>query len=413
MTPEKLPARLTLPTGRVVRLRASPGRPSPAAVAPAALFDEARTLLAAKVALLGDRGEPMEPGRLDLRDFHALRAILSRLGWLDEKAIDLVCTNCDAPMRVRPCSTFELGPFADAETGDPELDAPFDFDTVHDGVLLRRLTVDEVRPLHVALAKGPLDVTAKLVRALGVVAVDGHEGRTLTRLLRECDDETFGRVCDVFLDAHYSRRLFAAHVCRACGARNDVDAPWDRELAGETAFSRATAPAQGFPSFDELDAAARELAAPLLPADVVLVVEGGVPACDDAGVPLLGSYVPPFAGSELHPSRQAEVTVFYRTFRAEAQDFGPYDWRAELRETIEHELEHHAGALRGRDPMDEDERAEIARDIVRTVGKRELARRETRALFSDLGEFVRRTWPLWIVLLIAAIAMLIFGRSGN
>lgn len=413
MPPEKLPARLTLPTGRVVRVRARRAAPPPAPPARAALFDEARTLLVGKVALSDESGEPIDPDALDLGDFHALRAIFSRVGWLDEKPIDLTCTNCDAPMTVKPCATFELGPFADAEERDPELDAPFDFAAAHDGVFLRTLTLREARPLHVALAAGPLDVTAKLVRALGIVTVDGHEGREAVRLLRECDDATFERVCDVFLDAHYSRRLFAVHVCPSCGARNDVDAPWDRELAGEIALPRAVAPAEGFPSFEHFDAAARQLAGPLLPAGVALVVEGGVPACDDGGVPLLGSYVPPFEGSEQHPSRQAEVTVFYRTFRAEWQDSGPYDWRAELRETIEHELRHHAGYLRGRDPMDEDERAEIVREAVRTVGRRELARRGTRALFADVGDFLRRTWPLWIVLLIAAIVMLIFGRSDN
>jgi hypothetical protein len=146
---------------------------------------------------------------------------------------------------------------------------------------------------------------------------------------------------------------------------------------------------------------------------VALIVEGGVPACDDGGVPLLGSYVPPFAGSEQQPSQQGEVTLFYRTFRAEWQDGGPYDWRAEVRETLEHELEHHEGHLRGHDPMDEDERDEIAREVVRTVGKRALARRGTRALFSDWGEFLRRTWPLWIVLLIAVIALVMFERSSD
>ncbi len=35
---------------------------------------------------------------------------------------------------------------------------------------------------------------------------------------------------------------------------------------------------------------------------------------------------------------------------------GPFDWDAELAETIEHELEHHMAYLVGDDPMDEEER---------------------------------------------------------
>lgn len=411
----KLPRRLTLPTGRVLTLRerAKDAAKEPVARRHRAMFEAAREALLALE--LADEAGPVAVDALDLRDFHALRAVLARVGRTDEREVEVHCTNCDAAMRVRPSSTFELGPFADGELDDPELDAPFDFGAEHDGVVLRPLTVGAARPLHEALAKGPLDATARLVPALGVVSFDGREGPAeIARHLRECGDDDFARFCDAFTDAHYPRRLFAVHACPSCGARNDVDAPWDRELIGDAAGGpRAQAGAPGFPSFEEFDAAVREEAEGRVPDGVTLVVEGGVPACDDGGVPLLGSYVPPWAGSEHAPSRPGEVTLFYRTFLADWQDHGAYDWRAEVRETIEHELEHHEGHLRGHDPMDEDERAEIARDVARTVGKRELARRGARALFSDWGEFWRRTWPLWIVLLIAVIAVVMFGRSSD
>ena len=58
------------------------------------------------------------------------------------------------------------------------------------------------------------------------------------------------------------------------------------------------------------------------------------------------------------PERPAEVTIFYRTFRAMWNEEGGYDWEAEIRETIEHELEHHVAFLTGDDPMDEAERDE-------------------------------------------------------
>jgi hypothetical protein len=147
-----------------------------------------------------------------------------------------------------------------------------------------------------------------------------------------------------------------------------------------------------------------------VPADVVLVVEGGVAACDDGGVPLLGSYVPPFEGSQDAPSRAGEITVYYRTFRAMHEDDGPYDWQAELRETIEHELEHHLHHL-GDDPMDEAERKEIVREAIRIVGRREMVRREARSLLRDVSEFARRTWPIWIGLLILAVFWSVCGNS--
>lgn len=393
--------RLTLPTGRVVELREEERAP-PASPEGAGLFDAAARVVAAHWD--GDVGS------LALPDFHALRAVAARLGWLDEEPVVLACVNCREEMRVRPCATFELGPFADGELDDPELDRLRGADDASDGVRVQRRTVAEAAPLHRALARGPLRVTPRLARAMGVVELHGErDPRRIARALRDCDDEAFSKVERAFLEAAYPRRLGASHACPRCGARNEVDAPFARELSGAAPRPADEAP---FPSFEEFDAEAQRLGA-RLPGDVVLVVDGGVAACDAGGAPLLGSYVPPFEGSDAAPSRPPEITVYYRTFVALHEDEGAYDWRGELEETLAHELEHHGHHLAGHDPMDEEERAEIARDARRAVGRRETARREARGAASDVVEFARRTWPLWVTLLIVALAYSFCGGSGD
>ena len=77
--------------------------------------------------------------------------------------------------------------------------------------------------------------------------------------------------------------------------------------------------------------------------------------------------------------------------------------QAEIEETIEHELEHHVAHLGGHDPKDEEERGEIAREAERVIGKKALARGAARALVVDVLAFVKRTWIMWVVALIAVI----------
>ena len=69
---------------------------------------------------------------------------------------------------------------------------------------------------------------------------------------------------------------------------------------------------------------------------------------------------------------------------------GPYDWEDELAETIEHELEHHVSFLRGDDPMDDEERAEIRDEAVRIVGRGEATRRDARGLRRELDGLLAR-----------------------
>ena len=322
----------------------------------------------------------IDPGNvrdLSLADFHVVRAIATKRGLIAEASIEVDCMNCNAPLDTQPCAHMEIAPWEDGET-DPELDQVI----VDDRFSPR--TVREALPLFVALARPHFDVSHEVVEAMGI--------REMTpNFLNNCDDETFDGLTDAWLDMHYVPRLAAEVSCPKCGARNTVDAPYDREFDRGTRAEDASVALPPLGDFVEL---AHAMAQPLLddmPGDPPeLVVDDGTPAVDDGGVPLLGSYVPPPAKDAPVPSGFGTVTIYYRTFEAMTRDEPGWDWEDELRETIEHELEHHVYFLRGHDPMDEEEHAEIARDAVRVVGRKETARRE-------IDDFVRRAWPLFLL----------------
>ena len=429
MAGRAIPRRVTFPSGRTLDVRA---RREPAHGAPPAgeaLFADVIAL--AEGALeLSERGARVDVRDLALSDFHLLRALLLSAGYAEEEEVVLTCRNCDAELRVKPCAALETGPWLDGELGDAELDATLPFGEPQEilPVPLGRVrtartatfaprTVRDAAPLHRALAREPLDVDEAFVRGMGLVALGAEtdEGR-LAEALATCDDDAFVSVTDAFLASHYPLRLGAAAFCDACGARNDVDAPYVRELLPGAppprAQEHAETPREGaFPELDAFAARARAIATPMLAAiagePVELVVEGGTPAVDDGGEPLLGSYVPPHAGDMSSPSAPPTVTVYHRTFRAMWNEEGPYDWEEELRETLEHELEHHAYFLRGEDPMDEEERAEIREEGLRLVGRREANRRAVEGFGASLADFARRTWPLFVLLALALAAMLL------
>ena len=97
-------------------------------------------------------------------------------------------------------------------------------------------------------------------------------------------------------------------------------------------------------------------------------------------------------------------TAANRDFQTVTKDERDFDWEDELRETIEHELEHHVYFLQGDDPMDDEERSEIVQEAVRVVGRRESTRRSLQVFGASFPDFFRRTWPLWLV---AALALAI------
>ena len=409
--PKKWPRHLQLPGGRIVEVRASEGEKRDAPVR-RCLFGKARALLESGAVTLYEEGVAIEPSSLALAEFHALRAIGTRLGVLEEQAVEIECRNCEETIRTQPCASLPLGPFADAELIDPELDVTLELDDAHpiepiqlpsrrraESVRLGPVTLGSVLPLHQALAKRQLRLTPPVVRAMGVVALgDERDARVIASALAGCSDAQFGAVTDLFLAAHYPQRLGAPIVCPHCGSRNDVDAPYDREFEPSGSDAEVAEPLLA-------DAPKPEMAS-----EIALVIDGGVPACDDGGEPLMGSYVPAHEGGSHGPTRPPELTLYYRTFAAMWREDGPYDWKEEVRDTVEHELEHHVFGLEGHDPKDEEERDEIAQEAERVVGKKALVRASVSTFATDVGDFWKRTWIFWIVGLIVVVISVLASR---
>jgi hypothetical protein len=409
-----LPPRLTLPSGAVVHLTAKS-----AATRRPPLRREDGAPLFSEVFALVERGNvtvDKDLASLPLGDFHVLRAVLTKAGLLDEAPVAIPCDNCGAELRVSPCAALEIGPWVDGELGDPELDATLPFGEPHP---IPPITVGRVRAARTVtfeprsagearalFAAGPtLRITPAIVRAMGIVALgDEKDPARIARALAAASDEAFDAVADAFLASHYPARLGGVAFCPECRARNDVDAPYEREL--EPSRPPAAATVSDFPDFETFAERARTIGEPLLAAipgdEVLLVVDDDTPAVDDGGIPLLGAYDPPHPGDAGEPSRPPTITIWYRSFRDEREADPGFDWDDELRETIEHELEHHVYFLRGDDPMDDEERAVIGDEARRIVGRREAERRALRGFGDSLGDFAKRTWPLW---LIAALAL--------
>ncbi len=382
--------KIQLPSKRIVTIV----RDANAAHRKNILFADARSLFS-----------PMNVDDFPLADFHALRAVAMHEKWLDEEAIEVTCRNCDASIVTKPCAAMPLGPFIDAELDDEELDAPLDVTLALDvpglgAVRMETRTLKEAEALHVALAKRDLVITPAVAMSMGVVALDDDDDpKDFTRKIARCDDRAFGLLGNLFLGAHYPPRLFGLVLCESCGARNDVDAPYDREFSQYEELREETD--EVFPTFDDFDALVREIGEPLIAETAdprpLLIVDGNVPATDDGGEPLLGSFLPG------EPGNPGEIALYFRSFKSMWKDDGTYDVSGEIEETITHELEHHEAHLTGHDATDDEERDEIARETARVLGKKELARSATRAFGSDIREFWKRTWLVWVVVLIAVI----------
>ena len=421
MGSRELPRRLQLPGGRIVELRR--GRDAAPKPKKRTLFREALAVLDGGVVEVWSQKQRLAVDDLQLAELHALRAVLAASGLVEEDLVTVPCKNCDAELSLRPCAEMPLGPLIDAELDDPELDAVLPLGEAHPipkirigkksatVVRLRGVTVGAARGLFSALSRRSLDIDEAVVRGLGIESLGSErDPRKIAVALAAASDEAFGAITNLFLHAHYPLRLGAVTTCKECGARNDVDAPYDRELDPWTPSAEGDA-AEAFPDLGAFDDAARTLAKDAMgeafERDIAFVVEGGVPACDDGGEPLLGSYLPGSEGDHGAPSRAPEITVYFRTFKAMWDEDGPYDWQGELRETIEHELEHHEADGRGHDAVDEEERSEIAREAGRVLGKKALARKATAHLGRDFAEFLRRTWPIWVLALIVVIVTLV------
>lgn len=424
------PRALTLPSGRRVHLRE--GTPSTEeATEPEGLFSGARDVLAdGTIVLTGDDGAPLDMNDLALGDFHVIRAVLTKDGVLEEPEIEITCRNCEAKIAVTPCAGLEIAPWEDGDLGDEELDTtlpfgePIEIPTIPLGrvrsastVTFAARTVKQATPLFVAFEQGIPAITPAIVEAMGITAL-GNEtnAEKIADALSTCEDDAFDAITDAFLASHYVLRLGSAVQCTECRARNDVDAPSDREMdpVGPRPHAGATddeAEGKAFPTLEEFVARVNDLGAPMLDAtpgggDIELVVDDGTPAVDDGGEPLLGGYEPPVIDGFGGTTRPPTITLYFRTFLAMWNDEGPYDWEDEVHETIEHELEHHVYFLDGADPMDEAEHAAIDDEARRLVGSKEAKRRVVKSFGASLGDFVKRAWPLLVIAFVALLLTL-------
>jgi len=394
---------------------AAPSSPSALPRGPAA----DRDLLAPGVLTVDGRARPLDS--LLARDFHALRALAAAKGLLPDPPVSIPCSNCQKRFVTRPAAAFPTGPFDDAELHDDELDAPFLYDVPHavaatSGEVYVRIaerTVAEILPAWRAVAEGRTAFSRAFVDAWGLRAVgDASEPGPIALALRS--DEILALAVEELLEeAHYPLRLSAEIRCPSCDAANAVEVPFYREfLTDDVPEHLPEGAAVDFPDDATFARLADGLAAPFLAADaehaeaavvprspVVFRVDAGVPAVDDAGVPLLGSYRPSADG--LPPI----VTLYTRSFRemAASRDGGEAsNWRAELEETVRHEFAHHAAALAGFDDVDDDERAEIDDDEARRRGRRVVAR-ERSPLRHPLF------WGI-VIALLALVAIALRGR---
>ena len=411
------PPRFTLPSGRRVRatLRsAAPRAPSASTIA------ECFAWLASALELRAGDGSLLPVEELALADGQLVRALAHRAALIAEPEQRSPCHNCGASIAVVPSIAFEAGPYLDDELGDPELDELLDFERAHPippiatplglarSVRLAPRRVADLGPLAKSRS---IRMTPAVVTALGIVAIGRvRRAADIAHALTRASDDAWLAVLDRWERAHYPARLQADVRCASCSARNTFAVPALRELdalAPPVAAEPSSQPAPGFPSHEAFASMVRrhksEVFARLGVRGLRVVVDEGVPACDDGGEPLLGSYDPLTIDLDGQATGKPEVRLYWRTFVAEHKA-GAFDVEAEVRETIEHEVTHHLHHLRGHDPLDAEERAAIARDRARVVGRRELVRREARGMIEDLIGFVRHAWPFLALLALAAVA---------
>lgn len=408
----------TLPSG--VRVRVQPPLHELTLAPPVEREKALATLLEAMEmpdVVARDDGAALSLGELPLGDVHVLLMLGFRLGHVLEPEHVFACENCEAPLRVRPSSQVEIGPFVDGELDDPELDRPFDFAASHPvpplftprgaqrTLRLSPRILDEARVLF----RGPVrTMTKSLVLALGISAI-GAERKTaaLARALARASDDAWTTFGQLWEDAHCPPRLFAEVRCPVCNARNDVVAPAVRPFDYVAEVLQGGPPEAPAMTLDDFTAAAERYRAEVYDErgvrNLALVIDEGVPAVDDGGHPLLGSYQPGQSGDDLDLGEtRAEVRLYYRSFMAELRLDPSYDLHHEIRETIDHEVEHHLYYLAGDDPMDRQERAVIAQERARVVGKKELVRRELRGAAADLRRFIKVAAPLFAILILIA-----------
>jgi len=357
---------------------------------------------------------------------HLVRDLAEREGVLAPVEMPpLICRNCDAAIDATGASVVE----ALLERGEPALGSrgvfqprarrrevasvaqvrdALRFDPVKGivGVALEPPTLAEARPLWRWL-EGDDPIDADVVRALGVKALLREDGRVTSakKIARLIDGSALlsELVAVAFLEACYSPRCTRPVSCPACGTVHDDPSPSLRELElGDLALAHLAGQGEGFPSFEELAKRALEIAdevyAERRVANLPLFVEDGTPPVDGAGEPLMGSYQPVDDDDGL----RFEIKLYYETFRRMYEE-APYDVDAELRDTIDHEVEHHLHHLAGYDPVADEEDREVRRDLERRYGKGAVRRAEKDAVVTELRDMGRFFfWGLLVAAVLGA-----------
>ncbi|HEX7666942.1 MAG TPA: metallopeptidase family protein, partial [Polyangiaceae bacterium] len=200
------------------------------------------------------------------------------------------------------------------------------------------------------VVQGSVVTTPAIVKAMGIAKLgDETEPVAIAKALDEATDESWQAVTSLFLQANYSLRLYGEFACDSCHARNDVDAPYDREFFVAPDFMKIAPPesvkAKTFPSLAGFAAAAAASAERIVPERLSDRVKIDVTPESDAPPSARGtrrsSYAPASEGAEAESAEPAKITVFYDSFAASCAENASFDWKAELDDAIEHELAHH------------------------------------------------------------------------
>lgn len=416
---------LTLPSGRRVRVRSAgegppveddrlDGHPTFAGRLVVAVD-------AGRLTVEGEGGAALHRPQLEklsLADFHALRDAAWRVGAIARPDADLRCRNCQVALSPGPGSA-PLGEldrwYTDAEQEAEPLGPLFplaDEVAVPGGrpatsFEMAPVTVGRALPLWRALHREEVTITPALVRALGIGGLgDTADPKRIARALDVASDQAWASLETAFVLLNYAVRSHFPHVCPQCGTLHDVLAPPDREfdldpeaealiLGGEP---EGGGDGEGWGPFPGIDAFAettlrlgREVYRERGVQKVELVVNDEVPPVDGSGEPLMGSYQPITRGDAAgYTDIRFQIDIYYRTFESMYAE-RPFDVEAEIRETIDHEVEHHLHYLSGHDPMDEEERQEALAELERTYGKRAVRRamvRETLGELKTIGWFL-------------------------
>lgn len=410
---------MRLPSGVRVRVRVTaPDAPLDDDVVQGRRLFAGRFLNALRrgVVAVEQEGAPIDVDRMELRDFHALRDVAERAGVLHvepELLEDGTCRNCGEPIPIDP----SRAPLEGIETwydDEPEpLRPPFPLEpplplpggAVARDIDVRPVTVRRARALWRALvADGDFEVTEAVVRALGVRALGRLESpKAIARALASAPDEVWEVVETLFVLVNYPARAFYGLLCEGCGAVHEVPTPSltehpvsarvERLLAGERPGEVEGDAADAFPDRDEFEDHVERIGGEVYGErgvrNIALQVSFEVPPVDDAGEPLLGSYQPRYEGETGTAQIEFLISLYYFTFLRMWEEDGPYDVLAEIRETIDHEVEHHLYHLAGHDPMDEEERRAARRDLEHVFGRDRVRRAERAATVGELARIAR------------------------